>query len=78
VTGARRPQRPATESLLLVDSRSLRAAAPPARAFDVIGRMGGATGWHTEPAGASARVPLPCFALEDVLVTIETIAMPPD
>lgn len=34
--------------------------------------------YYTEPAGASTGVPLPRFALEDVLVTIETIAMPPD
>ena len=31
--------------------------------------------YYSEPAGASTGVPLPRFALEDVLVTIETIAM---
>jgi enamine deaminase RidA (YjgF/YER057c/UK114 family) len=34
--------------------------------------------YYTEPAGASTGVPLTRFALEDVLVTIETIAMARD
>ena len=31
--------------------------------------------YYTEPAGASTGVPLPGFAMEDVMVTVETIAM---
>jgi hypothetical protein len=34
--------------------------------------------YYTEPAGASTGVPLTRFALEDVLVTSETIAMTRD
>ncbi|HLE42506.1 MAG TPA: hypothetical protein VJB36_00665 [Methylomirabilota bacterium] len=34
--------------------------------------------YYTEPSGASTGVPLSRVALEDVRVTIETIAMPPD
>ena len=31
--------------------------------------------YYNEPAGASTGVPMPLFALEDILVTVETIAM---
>ncbi|MGH7322011.1 MAG: RidA family protein, partial [Candidatus Rokuibacteriota bacterium] len=31
--------------------------------------------YYTEPAGASTGVPLPVFALEEVMVAVETIAM---
>jgi len=31
---------------LLLDSRSIRVAAPPEKAFEPIGRIGGATGWY--------------------------------
>ena len=31
--------------------------------------------FYSEPAGASTGVPLPCLPLEDLLVSVETVAM---
>jgi enamine deaminase RidA (YjgF/YER057c/UK114 family) len=31
--------------------------------------------FYTEPAGASTGVPLPCLPLEDLMISVETVAM---